>query len=132
MSCTSPAEGLEPKAISHATLYQGSATGRPKGQWWNRESLCQGVKDPHWSQEVTHKVQARAPLMRTAAIPEEGEDLSSAEDKNCHVCVRKTSLPGKFNSTEPSGSLLVPLETILRWVFHSQNHTDSVQLGVLT
>lgn len=41
MSSTSPAGGLEPTTMCQASLYQGSALGRPKGQWQKLKSLHQ-------------------------------------------------------------------------------------------
>lgn len=36
-----PLKGLESTAVSHTSPYLGYAPSRPKGQWWNLESLCQ-------------------------------------------------------------------------------------------
>lgn len=78
LSCVSPFEDLELMATSCANLYQGTALGRPKGQWQKPESLCQ--QDKRSTLKPKMMLILRAPLKRTVTILSDSEDPSSSDD----------------------------------------------------
>ncbi|EHB05979.1 60S ribosomal protein L6 [Heterocephalus glaber] len=132
MFSTSPAKGLEPTAVSHASLYQGSAPGRPKANdgsqeaCANRRRTCATrMRDPHWSQKAMLKAKTRDPL-RTAAIPSDSdsEDLSS-DDENSRVCTGKPAMessPGKSTASSPPSAFIL-LAMILRKALYKRKYS---------
>lgn len=96
VSFTSPAGGLEPTTIPHASLYWRSVLGRPKGHRGSLKvciigvnDLCQRLRDLPWSQEATLKVRTR--------VPQRGPQPSS-------VALRTQAPPMMRTAGFPSGS----------------------------
>lgn len=86
------------------------------------------LKDLHQSEEAM-KIITNAVLKRTTASHRNSEDPGSSEDENYWFHIRKTSTT-RFSSSSFLPSSPFMLLIILRCIFRTQNHNDSVQLNV--
>ncbi|KFO34061.1 Endothelin B receptor [Fukomys damarensis] len=130
MSHTSPAEGLESKAMSSMSLASGPELmamshaspyqlGRPKGLHWWGEGFVPTGREIYTRARMPGRDALGKEQYKNSGHPSKSEELSFSDDENNQACIIKTShskllQENKYQTIFLSRSLIVPLTTILR------------------